>query len=71
MGIRAKFTSPCADSGDKLELVVEDDGVGLPEAVRNGNSSTLGLELVHALVQQLDGEIAIESREGTRFTIPG
>lgn len=54
---------------DKVELVVGDDGVGLPASILNGERTTLGLELVNALVQQLDAELEISTDKGTRFTI--
>ncbi|MCC5925537.1 MAG: PAS domain S-box protein [Bacteroidetes bacterium] len=55
--------------GPKVELVVGDDGVGLPVSIQNGEKTTLGLELVNALIQQLDAEMEINTEEGTRFTI--
>jgi len=53
-----------------LELIVMDDGVGMPENFDWKNSSTLGLKLVRTLVEnQLDGSIEMESKSGTKFTI--
>jgi PAS domain S-box-containing protein len=56
------------DSG-RVRLVVEDDGVGLPPSVRVGEHSTLGLELVGALVQQLDAAMNVDTTGGTKVTI--
>ncbi len=54
----------------ELELVVMDNGVGMPEGFDWKNSSTLGLKLVRTLVEnQLDGSIDMESNKGTKFTI--
>ncbi|RLA86667.1 MAG: hypothetical protein DRG58_11815 [Deltaproteobacteria bacterium] len=53
-----------------LELVVRDNGVGLPETLdlRNGNS--LGLRLVKILAEdQLQGKISLNRTKGTEFII--
>lgn len=52
-----------------IELVIKDNGAGLPENVVFGNSETLGLRLVEALVKQLHGEISVLRAEGTRFQV--
>jgi two-component sensor histidine kinase len=39
---------------------VRDDGIGLPVDFDVNRSGTLGLQLVHALVQQIDGRMTIE-----------
>ena len=55
---------------NQLELVLEDNGVGLPDGFDWKNSSTLGLKLVRTLIEnQLDGSIDMESKNGTKFTI--
>ena len=54
----------------ELELIVIDDGVGIPEKLDWKNSNTLGLKLVRTLVEnQLDGSIDLDNTNGTRFTI--
>jgi len=51
-------------------LVISDDGVGLPPKYDFRNvESTLGLKLVNSLVEQLDGSIELEKNIGTQFTI--
>lgn len=52
-----------------LRLVVADDGIGLPQDLDLQNTPTLGLQLVHMLVRQLDGILHIGSGQGTRFEI--
>ncbi|MBN2620587.1 PAS domain S-box protein, partial [candidate division WOR-3 bacterium] len=51
------------------QLCVSDNGIGIPETIDTATSSTLGLQLVHALVEQLNGTITIDRTEGTSFTI--
>jgi len=54
----------------ELELVVSDNGVGIPESLNLANTSTLGLKLVTNLVEsQLDGKIELDRTQGTRFSI--
>jgi PAS domain S-box-containing protein len=54
----------------ELELIIMDDGVGVPDSLDWKNSNTLGLKLVRTLVEnQLDGSIDMESNNGTKFTI--
>ena len=54
---------------DLIELVVSDNGVGIPEGIAIENSPSLGLQLVNALVQQLNGKLQYDPSQGTRFTI--
>jgi two-component sensor histidine kinase len=53
----------------KLQLSVSDNGVGLTTEVRFENASTLGLELVTILAEQLDGKLTIQRANPTRFSI--
>jgi PAS domain S-box-containing protein len=50
-------------------LTVEDDGVGIPPEIDFKNSTTLGLELVNTLVEQIDGQIELDKSSGSKFTI--
>ncbi len=50
-------------------LVVEDDGVGMPEHVDPHTTETLGLQLIYSLADQLDGVVELHRQPGTRFTI--
>ena len=58
-------------AGDGLELVVSDDGAGLPEDADLETAKSLGLRLVNLLTRQLQGELQVErGREsGTSFRI--
>jgi PAS domain S-box-containing protein len=58
------------ENGDGLyRLVVTDNGVGLPPAIEPRKTSTLGLQLVTTLVDQLNGTIEIKRGDGTEFII--
>ena len=54
---------------DNMELVVSDDGVGLPEHLLHEKSDSLGLLLVKTLVNQLEGDLKIDNTKGTVFTV--
>ena len=51
------------------EVIVEDNGTGIPESVNVDESSGFGLRLVALLVKQLKGEILFERGQGTRFVL--
>jgi PAS domain S-box-containing protein len=64
IGVRAKSVD------ESIELVVEDDGVGIQTiAADDPSPSTLGLSLVHSLAKQLDAELHLESSPGTRYRL--
>jgi PAS domain S-box-containing protein len=54
----------------ELELIVMDNGIGMPKGLDWKNSKSLGLKLVRTLAEnQLDGSIEMECYNGTKFTI--
>jgi PAS domain S-box-containing protein len=56
--------------GDKeFELVVKDNGIGMPEDVDLSNDRSLGLDLVRAFVGRLKGEIEIRRDQGTEVHV--
>ena len=59
-------TARCAPTH---ELIVADNGVGLPTGYDLKNQKSLGLQLVAMLAKQLEGQFAIESRNGTGVRI--
>ncbi len=50
-------------------LIYSDSGGSFPENISFKNPGTLGLQLVNALVDQLDGTIELEKGKDTKFTI--
>ena len=51
--------------GSRIELIVADTGQGLPSEFDDQQTSSLGLMLVHGMVQQLRGTIELRSESGT------
>jgi len=56
-------------TNDHLILTVSDTGIGFPEGIDFRNTTTLGMQLVTSLVEQLEGTITLDRSEGTTFTI--
>lgn len=55
---------------DFYELIIEDNGNGLPENFNiNQNSKSVGFDLIQGLCQQIDGKFEITSKNGTKINI--
>ena len=52
-----------------FELIIADNGIGLPENICFENIETLGLKLVNMLIEQLEGSIKLDRNGGTKFYI--
>lgn len=52
---------------DYIEIIVKDNGVGLPDNFDLKNNSTLGMTLIRTLSKQLKAQIHFESNDGTEF----
>jgi two-component sensor histidine kinase len=55
--------------GNKLILIVGDNGIGMPAGFDIQKSETLGLRLVSVLAGQLKGTIELNNHRGTEFAI--
>lgn len=53
----------------RYEIIVKDNGIGFPGGINFKDTSTLGLQLVNTLVGQIDGEIEMDSSQGTTFRV--
>jgi len=54
----------------EMELIVSDNGVGIPEKIDFKNTESLGLHLVNILAEdQLHGDIKLDRKKGTSFKI--
>jgi two-component sensor histidine kinase len=56
--------------GEKeFQLIVADNGIGMPEDVDPEHPQSLGLDLVHILAEELDGEVEFSSDVGTHVRV--
>ncbi len=66
--VRVRLT----DGSGSAELVVEDDGVGIPAGkteTETGTRDGLGLMLIRGFARQLGGTLVVEERAGTRYVV--
>jgi PAS domain S-box-containing protein len=56
-------------SGCQYVLQISDDGIGLPDDFDPSKSSSMGMEIISILTQQLDGCLHIDGNDGAAFEI--
>lgn len=54
---------------DKIELIIQDNGVGFKGDLKKAEQGSLGLQLIRDLVSQLGGSLQIENKKGFKYTI--
>jgi|JI8StandDraft_1071087.scaffolds.fasta_scaffold00078_13 PAS domain S-box-containing protein len=64
---RIKIHAIVADQ--KVKIVYEDNGVGIKDINLASSNSGFGLQMVKALISQLNGSFQVENSEGSKFTI--
>ena len=52
-----------------ISIIIQDNGIGLPEDFDIEKSQGFGLSLVNMLIIQLEGVINIDKKEGTKFIL--
>ncbi len=57
------------NSSERIDLRIEDDGMGLPEGFKLETSAGMGLELVQSMVNQLRGKLTVSSETGVHYRI--
>ena len=67
--ISSESLAKIREENENYKLIFEDNGRGFPEGFDFRNSETLGLQLVNALVDQIDGSLDLEKGKGTKFII--
>lgn len=69
-GGRGHIEVSLARRGDDVELVVSDDGAGLPPGLDIADTDSLGLQLVHSLADQIGAAVKVVHRDrGARFSV--
>jgi PAS domain S-box-containing protein len=54
---------------EETELIIKDNGVGVPKDFYTQKPGKLGLQLLNTLVEQLEGTIKLDRSQGTTFKI--
>lgn len=52
-----------------IELIISDNGNGLPDGFQTNGSDTLGLKLMKGLTEDIGGTLQIESKGGTQISV--
>lgn len=56
-------------SNNDFEMIIKDDGIGIPEDKDIMNSKTLGINLIMALIDQINGTITMTNDNGLKYSI--
>ncbi len=52
-----------------FELIIKDDGIGFFENYDSGKNSNLGIQLIHMLIDQIEGTLHTNNENGTIYLI--
>lgn len=57
-------------AGEEMwELVIEDNGIGLPDGFFDETRRSMGMQIVHILIEQIEANLGIGSENGSHFRI--
>jgi len=68
-GLPSDNSQKISGASEYYKLIFADNGRGFPEEIDFRNSDTLGLQLINALVNQIEGSLDLERGRGTKFVI--
>jgi PAS domain S-box-containing protein len=63
------ITVSATKDNERVSIVIQDNGVGIPESLDVANSSSFGLRLINALAIQLNATLRLERGAGTRWVL--
>ena len=63
------FLSINKDDNEIYKLIVSDNGIGISNKIDFRNTDSLGMQLIISLTEQIDGNIELDSSNGTKFII--
>lgn len=63
------ITVSAVRNGERINMEIMDDGIGIPDSITFENPSGFGIQLVVMLVEQISGNIRIERGRGTKFIL--
>jgi two-component system, sensor histidine kinase PdtaS len=56
-------------TGENIELIIRDNGIGMVKAMEDTGLDSLGLKLMRGLVEEISGQIHFKNNNGTVITI--
>lgn len=71
-GRRGTITIRLTQSGDDVELIIHDDGIGIPSGrveTEAGTRDGIGLQLIRGFARQLSASLTREEGDGTRYLV--
>jgi len=66
---KGQISISLVDAGTQITLVLADNGIGMPLNTNDTESTSLGLELIKGLSEDIEGAIRFEVSNGTQITI--
>ncbi|MBD2206713.1 GAF domain-containing protein [Calothrix sp. FACHB-1219] len=57
------------DDSEHYCLVVKDNGIGVPGHIDPAHTTSLGMQLIYGLTEQLGGKVQVDRQGGSQFTI--
>ena len=57
------------EEDENVVVLITDNGGGIPDNVKQGDLSTIGMTLINLLKQQLEGEVHFSNKNGTQFKL--
>ncbi|MBV1766759.1 MAG: sensor histidine kinase, partial [Methanobacterium sp.] len=66
---KGEITLKLFKDDEKIVLIVKDNGIGLPPGIEMNNTETFGLQLVYFLNKRINGDIKLDTTQGTSFKI--
>ncbi|WP_426667430.1 sensor histidine kinase [Mucilaginibacter sp. McL0603] len=66
---RGEISVKMQQTGEYIELIISDNGVGMVKATEDIDIDSLGLKLMRGLVEEISGQIQFENNHGTIITI--
>ncbi len=64
-----EITIELRKSGNDIQLLIADNGIGMPRPGKSGLPRSLGLDLIRGLTSELQGSVHFESDMGTRILV--
>jgi PAS domain S-box-containing protein len=66
---KGTITIELKENRENINMIISDDGVGIPEDVKIPEPTTLGLSLVDMLISEFNGTYSFDRKNGTSFKL--